>query len=81
MLNDYNGSMKVFLRYVSFYQRKKIEQKLYERYTANIIGKLAGAETSYDDILKKLENATSKRKERTANDIKHDLIAKLNNRG
>ena len=80
MFNNYNGSIYGWLEYVKYYNKQKIEKRLYERYTANFIGKLAGAVNSYDDILQRLEDATSNKPKRTADDIKHDLIIKFNKR-
>lgn len=78
MFNDYNGSISGWLEYVSFYKKQKIEKRLYERYTANFIGKIAGAVNSYDDVLQKFEDIFNKKPKRTADDIKHDLIIKFN---
>ena len=80
MFNDYNGSMYSWLEYVSFYNRQKIEKRLYERYTANFIGHLAGAVKSYDDVLQVLEDKFNRKPKRTADDIKHDLLIKFNRR-
>jgi hypothetical protein len=80
VFNDYNGSIYGWLQYVSFYKQQKIEKRLYERYTANFIGKLAGAVNSYDDILQRLEDAISNKPKRTADNIKHDLLIKFNKR-
>ena len=80
MFNDYQGSLNCWLDYVTHYKKQKIEQRLYERYTANFIGKIAGAEKSYDDVLQKLDNVFNKKKERGADDIKQDLMIKFNKR-
>ena len=78
MFTDYQGSLNCWLDYVTHYKKQKIEQRLYERYTANFIGKIAGAEKSYDDVLQKLDNIFNKKKERSADDIKQDLMIKFN---
>ena len=80
MFNDYQGSLNCWLDYVTQYRKQQIEKRLYERYTANFIGKIAGAEKSYDDVLQKLDNLYNRKKERTADDIKHDLMIKFNKR-
>lgn len=80
MFNDYNGSLNCWLDYVTYYKKQKIEKRLYDRYTANFIGKLAGAVKSYDDVLQKFEDVFRNKKERTADDIKQDLIIKFNKR-
>ena len=80
MFNDYNGSIYGLLQYIAFYKQQKIEKRLYERYTANFIGKLSGAVNSYDDILKRLDDITSNKPKRTADNIKQDLMIKFNKR-
>ena len=64
MFNDYQGSLNCWLDYVTQYRKQQIEKRLYERYTANFIGKIAGAEKSYDDVLQKLDNLYNRKKER-----------------
>ena len=79
MFDNYNGSIKNLPKYLLYYKEEQLKKSLYERYVANSLGKIANAETSYDDLLKRLENMNSYKPKRTANEIKQDLIKKFNN--
>lgn len=76
MLNNYNGGAGYLIYYVKHYIEEKNKRQLYERYVANSLGKIAGAEKSYDDLWVAITRKAEP--QRTAEEIKSDLLTKFN---
>jgi hypothetical protein len=78
VFEGYNGSIDNWAYYVRHYAEKKVRKNLFERYVANSLGAIARAEKSYDEIVTNFEDKLSGKKQRSATEIKEDLITKFN---
>lgn len=70
--------MRDFLEYINYYTYTKVRKQLFERYVANCVGVMARLEKTYDDFLGEIDGVYSKKNERTAEEIKADLLKKFN---
>ena len=76
VFNKFDDDIKDWNLYVKYYIEQKVRKNLFERWVAESLGKIAGAEKTYDDMLQMLNDKIENKPKRTATDIRKDLVKK-----